>query len=157
MKTADYESLTETDFYIYAYFDEHDVPIYVKAGRNGQSHAHIQGSREGFRDNNAPAFYWRLREMYRDGFRPTIRLLLEGLTQEEAFEVWEDFFIHAVGTVHLGTGPLLNEPTVGDGDALALRPVTCKPAWRTHARRSPARSTARQHLQVQYEAEWLAV
>jgi hypothetical protein len=155
MKTADYESLAEAEFYIYAYFDEKDVPIYIKAGRGDQAHSHIQGCQAVFRDNNSPAFYRKLRDMLYKNLKPTVRIIAENLTQVEAFEVWEDFFIQAIGQQRLGTGPLLNEHLNGDGDAQELHPRVARPQQLAHARphRTPARSTVRQQLEIEWQTD----
>jgi hypothetical protein len=43
-----------------------------------------------------------------NGVKPVIRLLLENLTRDDAFEMWEPFFINSLGRRNNKTGPLYN-------------------------------------------------
>ena len=99
--------------YVYAYLTEDGTPFYIGAGqrRRDQSHLTLCRSKAG----GLPFFYNKLRKMLSDGHEPVVVRLLDNLTKYEAFEIWEPFFICAVGRRDLKTGPLCNLSDGGEG------------------------------------------
>jgi hypothetical protein len=100
--------------YVYVYIDpRNDVPFYVGAGHNGRDVEHLARCQKGKGVN--PHFYNKLCKLHREGIAPIVRRLVDEVTKAEAFDIWEPFFIAAIGRKDLGTGPLCNMTDGGDG------------------------------------------
>jgi hypothetical protein len=94
-----------------------------------------------------------------------IRVLREGLTQQEAFE-WERFYINKIGRKSLGNGPLLNRCDGGEGgtnqDAEVLARISEKVSAR-HAQgayaklNDPATVAKRSHARAANKAAELEI
>jgi len=96
------------NYYVYCYFDG-EVPIYIGTGRGRRDVSHLCGAK------GCPYFHNKLRKMQREGAKPIVRRLLEGLTFRESRD-WECFFIRAVGRKNYESdGTLYNLTCGGEG------------------------------------------
>jgi len=102
-------------YYVYAYIDpRNDTAFYIGAGHGKRDKQHL---RRKFRNHikTCRFFYNKLNKMEREGVQPVVHRLLSGLSRYDAFQVWERFFIMALGRRDLGTGPLCNHTDGGEG------------------------------------------
>jgi hypothetical protein len=92
-----------TGHYVYVYLDG-DTPIYIGKGQKDRAWNHF---RPGVRQSRPCTFYTKLDEMQAAGEEAIVRIIKEGLTNEEALNS-EDDLIKLIGTRADGVGPLYN-------------------------------------------------
>lgn len=98
--------MTPKGCYLYALYDR-GAPFYIGKGQGHRAHNHIGEARRGSR---LPA-HKKIRSMRH---APEIKILVEGLAEEEAYEL-EELAITTVGRRMDGSGPLLNLSVGGRG------------------------------------------
>lgn len=104
-----------TDYYIYAYVDPAtDTPFYIGAGHNGRDVSHLTCAKNNRQHHNLFLMN-KIKKLLRQGIKPGIHRILTGLTRDEAFKIWEPFFIGAIGRRDLDTGTLCNLTNGGEG------------------------------------------
>ena len=106
-------------FYVYAYYDENGVPVYVGKGKGYRINHHACPSRRGVRLTNALL----------SGQTFTRVKLEEGLTEEDAFTA-ERRWIASFGREIDGSGSLWNLTLGGDGAAGSVMSDSTKAALR---------------------------
>jgi hypothetical protein len=90
-------------FYIYAYYDG-DEPFYIGKGTGGRARSHM-GAKLLMRSDTF--FYQKLRKLLDAGKRPTVDIIKDALTEQEAYD-GESELIYLVGMRTYDTGPLCN-------------------------------------------------
>lgn len=97
-------------FYVYQYVDKNTgIPIYVGKGKSDRKQAHMRNARKGLDS----AFYQAIRDLgYEEGIE--IRIVQENMSEARALRL-ETKLIDEIGRVDLGTGPLLNRTSGGEG------------------------------------------
>lgn len=92
------------DYYVYAYIDPRNgEPFYIGAGRGKRAWIHLTICKQG-----STHFYNKLRKLLDAGVEPIVYLIVENVTKKQAFQIWEPFFIKAIGRRELKTGSLCN-------------------------------------------------
>lgn len=114
--------MEKNDCYVYGHVDpRNDTPLYIGAGRGNRAWQHFSHCYYESQPAYNSYYYRKLRKLLAAGVTPVVRLLVEDVSRYEAFEVWERFFITAIGRKDLGTGPLYNLTDGGEG-ANAISP-----------------------------------
>jgi hypothetical protein len=90
-------------FYIYAYYDD-DEPFYIGKGTGRRARSHMGAK---LLKRSDTFFYRKLRKLLAAGKRPTVDIIKDGLTEQEAYD-GESELIYLVGMRTYGTGPLCN-------------------------------------------------
>jgi len=99
------------NYYIYFIYEIDSVnPFYVGKGKGRRLHDHLQPRR--LKKNTF--LYNKLRSMIKKGEEFTIQIVMDGLTESEAF-VEEMYFIQKFGRRDIDTGCLCNMTNGGDG------------------------------------------
>jgi len=106
-------------FYVYCYYEpgivpEHGSPFYVGKGHGRRAYTHLSGCQRQRREGYGSLFYRKLRKMLSCGIQPEIEIVMDMLTEDEAF-AFERELIRCIGRRNLGKGPLCNLTDGGDG------------------------------------------
>ena len=103
----------ERKFYVYAYFcPETHEPFYIGKGTGKRAWDHLNE----WLLKRKTRFYTKLRKMLRNGITPTIRVVFDNLTEQEAFQKESSLIAH-YGRRDLGTGSLTNMSDGGEGNS----------------------------------------
>lgn len=129
----------ENDCYVYVYTLLDDgTPIYIGAGHGNRAWNHFSLCYNANLPSYKSHFYQKLRKLLSEDITPIVHLLVEDVTRYEAFEIWERFFIAAVGRRDLKTGPLCNHTDGGEG-VKGASPEKLAKAGRSRKLRPPMR------------------
>jgi hypothetical protein len=119
------------DYYVYAYIDpRNNEPFYIGAGHGGRAWIHLSLCKQG-----GTHFYNKLRKLLDTRIESIVHLIVENVTKKQAFQIWEPFFIKAIGRQDLRTGPLCNHTDGVAGssnlspEARARRSAASKKQW----------------------------
>lgn len=116
------------DYYVYLLYelddDNNEIPFYVGKGHNGRLNQHFCPSL--YNTKNTPV-YCKIRSLIKKGVEPKSKIILDGLTEEQAFKVEHDY-IKSYGTRFDENyiGPLLNMNLGGAGGVFPSKEVRKK-------------------------------
>lgn len=99
-------------FYTYCYINPiTEKPFYVGKGCGNRMYSHLSEAK-----NSSVSNYKlnTIRKILELGKEPIIKVVLDGLSEEDAFEL-EEFLICEIGRHDLGAGPLVNLTDGGEG------------------------------------------
>jgi hypothetical protein len=101
--------IPDKQYYVYAYYDENNIPIYIGMGKGNRIKSHIQTST--IKSNNKP-FYEKMKESFKSGKNIYFKILKDGLTRNEASLI-EETLIALLGRQNKNDGILLNQSRGG--------------------------------------------
>lgn len=101
-------------YYVYVYYDTNDTPFYVGYGKNNRMYDHLNEAKKNLTSSKNQRKLNKIRKMLREGIEPTIKVIRDKLSRQEACEL-EIELIEKFGRADLGLGPLTNMTKGGDG------------------------------------------
>jgi hypothetical protein len=101
-------------YYVYVYYDSDGVPFYVGYGKNNRMYDHLNEAKKKLSSSKNQRKLNKIRKMLREGIDPTIEVVKDNLSREEACNL-EIELIEKFGRADLGLGPLTNMTRGGDG------------------------------------------
>ena len=108
-------------FYTYCYINPvTDKPFYVGKGCGNRMYSHLAEAKSTSMCNHKLN---TIRKILDDGYEPVIKVVLDNLTEEDAFEL-EEFLISEIGRRDLGDGPLVNLTDGGEGFSGFVRDIS---------------------------------